>query len=108
MPCFEDLLPAPHNSIILNLLFDLATWHGYTKLQLHTEKMLKFFETAIVSLHQSVTTFQEKTSSIYYMTGLPQESAARGHQVTALAKKQGITNMSFNLKAKCKHLNLAT
>ena len=77
MPCFEDLLPAPHNSIVLNLLFNLATWHGYTKLRLHTEKTLKFFEMAIVLLHQSVATFQEKTSSTYYITELPQESAAR-------------------------------
>jgi hypothetical protein len=29
MLVFEDLLPAPHNAIVLDLLFYLATWHAF-------------------------------------------------------------------------------
>ncbi|KIM68343.1 hypothetical protein SCLCIDRAFT_105827 [Scleroderma citrinum Foug A] len=32
---FKNLLPEPHNGCILNLLFDLAAWHAYGKLQCH-------------------------------------------------------------------------
>ncbi|KAK0480956.1 hypothetical protein EDD18DRAFT_1113397 [Armillaria luteobubalina] len=32
LPCFEGLLPKNENKIILNNLFDFATWHGFTKL----------------------------------------------------------------------------
>ena len=80
MPCFEGLLPAPHNKIVLDLLFDLAAWHGYAKLRLHTEKTLTFFNNAINSLRCSVSKFQEITCSTYQTTELPQESAARGRQ----------------------------
>lgn len=107
MPCFEGLLPAPHNKLILNLLFDLATWHGYAKLRLHTEKTLKFFDKAIQSLHRSVVNFQENTCSTYQMTELPQESAAHGHRQAALATRDGSTG-PMNLKPKLKCLNLTT
>lgn len=108
MPCFEGLLPAPHNSIILDLLFNLATWHGYAKLRLHTEKTLEIFEMVIASLRHSATIFQDTTCSNYYMTELPQESAARGRQIAALAKKQGNTATSINLRANQMRLNLTS
>lgn len=108
MPCFEGLLPAPHNKIVLDLLFNLAAWHGYAKLRLHTEKTLAFFETTINSLRHSVYKFQEMTCSTYQTTELPQESAARGRRQAALAAKQDIGTPSISLKAKIKHLNLTT
>ena len=44
IPVFEGLLPAPHNRIILNLLYELATWLTLAKLRLHTETTLKALE----------------------------------------------------------------
>ncbi|KAG1842081.1 hypothetical protein F4604DRAFT_1939089 [Suillus subluteus] len=32
MPVFDGLLPEPFNSTVLNLLFELATWHAFRKL----------------------------------------------------------------------------
>ena len=57
MPAFEGLLPStPHDKIVLNLLFDLACWHAYAKLQLHTDDTLDFFDSATITLgHQYVT-----------------------------------------------------
>ena len=108
MPCFEGLLPAPHNSSVLDLLFDLAVWHSYAKLRLHTERTLKFFESAVALLRRSVAIFQETTCSIYATKELPQESAARGRRVAVLLKKQGRTNTHINLTVKYKRLNLTT
>ncbi|KIK75878.1 hypothetical protein PAXRUDRAFT_18604 [Paxillus rubicundulus Ve08.2h10] len=71
LPVFEGLLPAPHNKIVLDLLFDFATWHAYAKLRLHTEDTLAFFDKATITLK------------------LPQEHAVRGRRKAALAAKQG-------------------
>jgi hypothetical protein len=40
IPIFEGLLPEEHNKIILDLLFELETWHMLASLQLHTESTL--------------------------------------------------------------------
>ncbi|KIK32452.1 hypothetical protein CY34DRAFT_45100, partial [Suillus luteus UH-Slu-Lm8-n1] len=37
IPVFEGLLPKEHNGIVLDMLFDLAAWHGYAKLRMHTD-----------------------------------------------------------------------
>lgn len=108
MPCFEGLLPAPHNQIVLNLLFDLATWHGYAKLRLHMEKTLGFFDKAIKLLRHSVIKFQEMTCSTYQTIELPQEITARSHRRAALTAKEGVTAAPINLKVRLKHLNLTT
>ena len=108
MPCFEGILPAPHNKIVLDLLFDLAAWHGYAKLRLHTEKTLAFFDKAIDSLRRSVGKFQETTCSTYQTTELPQESAARGRRQARFAAKEGTAAPSISFGAKVKQLNLTT
>ncbi|KAJ7580851.1 hypothetical protein C8J56DRAFT_1057826 [Mycena floridula] len=37
MLCFEGLLPAPHNKIVLDLLWDCSVYHAHAKLCLHTD-----------------------------------------------------------------------
>jgi hypothetical protein len=41
MAIFEGLFPDQHNEIIMDLLFELATWHGFAKFCLHTESTLQ-------------------------------------------------------------------
>ncbi|KAI6116540.1 hypothetical protein EDD16DRAFT_1708409 [Pisolithus croceorrhizus] len=55
IPMFESLLPELHNGCILDLLFDLAVWHAYAKLRLHTSDTLAFFDTATLTLAHSET-----------------------------------------------------
>jgi len=112
LPVFDRLLPEPHNTIVLDLLFDLAAWHGYAKLHMHTEDTLGFFDTATAVLGQMVRKFIRATCEYYYTTELPQEYAARGRRDAALASKQPA---SSNLKGKAissgpkrKTLNLST
>jgi hypothetical protein len=70
LPVFEDLLPKEHDSIVLDLLFDLAVWHGYAKLRLHTDDTLGFFDTATVVLGQSVRKFSKHVRTITPLSSL--------------------------------------
>jgi hypothetical protein len=44
MPCFEGLFSPACEKVILDLLFILATWHGFAKLRMHTTSTLDVFE----------------------------------------------------------------
>ncbi|KIK93361.1 hypothetical protein PAXRUDRAFT_145232 [Paxillus rubicundulus Ve08.2h10] len=104
LPVFEGLLPAPHNKIVLNLLFDFAMWHAYAKLHLHTEDTLAFFDKAMITLSQPVHRFQQKTCTLYHTMELPQEHAVHGCCKGTLAVKQGQAVPVS--QPKCKTLNL--
>jgi len=73
--------------VVLDLLFDLATWHGFAKLCMHTEDTLNFFDTATAILGQTVQKFARTTCKHYYMTELPHEYATRGRREAMLASK---------------------
>ena len=105
---FEGLLPGIHNDIVLDVLFDLATWHAYAKLHLHTDRTLEFFEMATAYLGKSVRKFQQTTCLFYHTTELPQECASRGRKMAALAAKQGHAVISTASGPKHKTLNLST
>lgn len=85
IPVFENLLPDPHNRTILNLLFDLATWHAYAKLRLHTSNTLSFFDTATLTLANSVRQFVKVTCNAFDTRELPQETTTRGRRKPAFA-----------------------
>ncbi|KAG1881248.1 hypothetical protein F4604DRAFT_1578049 [Suillus subluteus] len=113
IPVFEGLLPPNHDKIVLDLLFDLATWHAYVKLRMHTDDTLTFFDSATVVLSQSVRKFQRTTCAHYHTTELPHEYAACGRREAALASKQAQSGNQLqkgkstsNLKVKT--LNLYT
>ncbi|KAF9219982.1 hypothetical protein BS17DRAFT_716074, partial [Gyrodon lividus] len=108
LPVFKGLLPAYHNNIILNLLFDLATWHALAKLCLHTDHSLGFLDAATIYLSKSVCKFQRMTCQYYHTTELPQEHAAHGRRMAALAAQQGHSISMSQSKPKCKTLNLLT
>ncbi|KAG1733550.1 hypothetical protein EDB19DRAFT_1639594 [Suillus lakei] len=110
IPVFEDLLLDPDNdNIILDLLFDLATWQAYAKLRLHTEDTLNFFDSATIVLGKSVRKFQRTTCAIYVTTELPHEHAARGRRLAALAAKQGaLAKSKGGSRPKVKKLNINT
>ncbi|KIJ17498.1 hypothetical protein PAXINDRAFT_110880 [Paxillus involutus ATCC 200175] len=109
IPTFEGLLPDPHNKVLLDLLFDLSTWHAFTKLRMHTDDTLSFFDIATTSLSKAVRQFQRTTCSFYHTTELPQEYASRGRRQAALAAKQPNSSAGKALTApKAKKLNLTT
>ncbi|KAF8675505.1 hypothetical protein AX14_005100, partial [Amanita brunnescens Koide BX004] len=77
LPVFEGLLPTQHNCIMLNLLFELATWHALAKLRLHTETTIRSLEASTRRLGNALRDFKKE--------------AARGHREAALCSNPPIS-----------------
>lgn len=90
------------------MLFDLATWHAYAKLRLHTEDTLAFFDSATVVLGETVRKFSRTVCSHYHTTELPHEHAAHGRRMAAIAAKQPQNAQGRTVGVKVKLLNLQT
>jgi len=88
IPVLEGLLPEPHNKVILDLAFDLATWHTYAKLRKHTEYTIRSLRSQTKELGQQLRHFANKTCSEYKTKRLPSEEAARIRRCAGKAKKQ--------------------
>ena len=69
----------------MDLLFDLAVWHAYAKLWLHTDDTLKYFDAATATLGHSIRKFRDTVCRAYVTAELPWEQAARGRQQARLA-----------------------
>lgn len=76
---FENLLPEPFNTLVLDLLFELATWHGLAKLRLHTDTTLSFLDTSTTRLGKILRRFSSETET-FDTRDLPSEEAARGRR----------------------------
>lgn len=77
MPVFEGLLPEPHNSRLLDLLFVVAQWHGLAKLRMHTAHTLEILDQFTTLLGQFIRDFLSKTCSAFDTKELPREANAR-------------------------------
>ena len=76
IPCFEGLLDDPHNRVLMDLLFELVTWHALAKLRLHTDLTLTFFEQVTSGLGSLIRKFVQVTCSHFDTKELPSEEAA--------------------------------
>jgi len=77
IPVFDGLLPEPHNTHVLKLLFELAHWHGLAKLLMHTDATLDLLSLATTSLGNSLCAFEEKTCAAFETRELEREWAAQ-------------------------------
>jgi hypothetical protein len=59
IPVFDGLLPEPHNTCVLKVLFDLAHWHGLAKLRMHTDSTLSLLSQVTTTLGNTLRTFQQ-------------------------------------------------
>ncbi|KAG6872011.1 hypothetical protein C0995_013927 [Termitomyces sp. Mi166 len=84
---FEGLLPEPHNAYLMNLLFELGTWHALAKLKMHTESTLQALDNSFTWLGQELHYF-EKTCAAFVTQELPSEVAAWGQRKVAWAAAQ--------------------
>ena len=57
IPCIEGLLPEPHNTSVIELLFIFATWHALAKLHIHTDTSLRLLDTATTALGNALRYF---------------------------------------------------
>ena len=63
-PVFDFILPKSHNAVVMDLIFVLATWHGLTKLKMHTELTLCLLGDVTEVLGKQFHTFQSETANI--------------------------------------------
>jgi hypothetical protein len=81
---FECLLPESFDTIFLNCLFELAMWHAFGKLHIHTETTLNHFDNSTTQLGKILHKFYKGICTNFHTFDLPQESAAcachRGQQ----------------------------
>lgn len=50
IPCLEGLLPEPHNTTVLDLIFLFATWHALAAMNMHTDTSLYLLDIATTAL----------------------------------------------------------
>jgi hypothetical protein len=86
IPVFDGLFEPHNNAIIMDLLFELTTWHALAKLRLHTESTLCALETSTTRLGIALRKFQSTICAEFETRDLPSEEAARGRRKAAKAK----------------------
>jgi hypothetical protein len=84
----EGLLPEPHNTTVLDLVFLLATWHALAKLNVHTDTSLRLLNTATTALGAGLRYFVGITCPEFETVETNAEfSRRRRRQTTDTAKK---------------------
>ncbi|KAI9461891.1 hypothetical protein BJY52DRAFT_1116762, partial [Lactarius psammicola] len=83
IPAIDGLLDDKNNEIILDLLFELATWHALAKLRLHTESTVCELESSTTRLGRILRKFANSTCEEFVTVDLPSEEAARGRRKAA-------------------------
>ncbi len=112
LPVFEDQLRTQReNSFLRSLLFDLATWHAFAKLRLHTDTTLNDFKT--VTGRPPVNIGAKATPNLSTETTLQvsgSEPSSSGHTAT-LTNRSGTMPVGASqrhLKSSHKEINLST
>jgi hypothetical protein len=77
IPVFEGLLPEPHNTHVLMLLFNLAHWHGLAKLRMHIDPTVDTLSQVTTSFGNSLRAFKERTCEAFPTRELERERVAR-------------------------------
>jgi hypothetical protein len=110
IPAVEGLLPEPHNTCVLNLLFHLAHWHALTKLRMHTDTTLDILSKTTTSLGNIFQEFEKKTCGVFQTQELEREQAARQQcqENTAGSGARSRSAVSSNNARRPKCFNLKT
>jgi hypothetical protein len=77
LPAFNGLLSAPHNKIVLDLIYNYAWWHALGKLRLHTDSTVAALQAANTDYGRSICVFVNKTCKVFQTGKLPRKVAAR-------------------------------
>lgn len=85
---FDGLLPEPHNTAILDLLFEIAHWHGLAKLRLHHDRTLDIMQAVTVSVGIKLRRFAQHTCASFSTKELPREFNSRIRRETKISKSK--------------------
>ncbi|KAF8063262.1 hypothetical protein FPV67DRAFT_1563422 [Lyophyllum atratum] len=97
IPVFEGLIPEPHNSPILDLLFHFAHWHGLAKLRVHSDLTLEILDKETTFLGDSLRGFQTNVCGSFQTHELAREAEARRRAEENRNKTKAVTPVAFNL-----------
>lgn len=92
IPAFDGLLPEPHNTRIMRLLFSCSHWHGMAKLRMHTDATLAIFDELTVTLGAEFRFFASQTCSAFETCELQREKDARERRKEQKSKKKSQSN----------------
>ena len=105
IPVFDSLLPEPHNSAILQLLFVCAHWHSMAKLRMHTDFTLNILDQTTCHLGTECRKFVDKTCAAFDTQELSREVEAhkwckvkktRAHLSSAVPSSLPANHMATN------------
>lgn len=108
MPVLEGLLPEEHNKIVLDLAFDIATWHAYAKLRKHTSHTLDSFRSQTKELGRQLRVFLNKVCSAYRTKALPSEEATRTCRRAKAQKGDSTSRKKSNRGSDVRRFNMET
>ena len=74
MPVFAGLFPEPFDRLIQDMLFELACFHAFARLRLHTTGTLSAFDAATTSLGKAMRLFLTKVCPFFKTRELPRET----------------------------------
>ncbi|KII83440.1 hypothetical protein PLICRDRAFT_58395 [Plicaturopsis crispa FD-325 SS-3] len=92
IPCFDGLLPAPHNDSVATLLYLAAYWHSLAKLRMHTDSSLRVLDRVTVAFGQAIRHFSEVTCKAFDTVETDAEYSARGRADRRRQQKSGSDN----------------
>jgi len=104
---FEGLLPEPHNSAVLRLLFYLAHWHGLAKLRMHSDLTLAILDKETTVVGRLLRTFNANTCAQFKTKELRREAEARQRK-SAKAAQGGQSSSSTVTTRKSRSFNMNT
>lgn len=108
IPVFEGLLPEPHNTIVLDLLFTLGHWHSLAKLRTHTDVTIQRLDELTSDLGYHLRRFESDTCSAYHTYELKREREARQRKQVRRQKNIDATTNSTSSGRLPKTFNLQT
>lgn len=76
IPVLEGILTGEDNKILLDLAFDMATWHAYAKLRMHTTYTIESLRSQTKELGSQLCRYANKLCPKYRTKQLPGEAAA--------------------------------
>lgn len=105
IPCFEGLLPEPHNRHILDMLYSLAYWHGLAKMRLHTDSSVVLLDDAHTAMAAHLRIFTNTVCPAFNTWELPRESEKRARaQAAQQSATQAHSSMASGRKRRSFHL----
>ena len=108
LPVFKELLPEPHNTVILELLYLLCHWHGLAKLRLHTNETLQIMDDVTSSLGNTLRKFGSNTCAAFSTHELKREALCRHCRKTQAHSSVKSTLTNSTTARQPKTLNLRT